>query len=131
MDAKQVPCSMPECRNTASYKIAAPWSDGLSEELTTYELACVDHFALAYRAAERRKYAYPPASADKVGEVGIYRCDPYRPAPLLRLRGLEATCRSWEQAQQRNARTGRANVRSKRRAVGRRIKRLRTSDADA
>jgi hypothetical protein len=104
MDAKEVPCSLPECSNAASYKIAAPWSDGQSEELTTYELACVEHFALAFREAERRKHAYPPSSGEKVGDVGIYRWEPYRPsAPLLRLRGLEATCRSWEQAQLRNA----------------------------
>jgi len=54
MDSKEVPCSVPQCRNTAVYKIAAPWTDGRSVELTTYELACVDHFALAFREAERR-----------------------------------------------------------------------------
>jgi hypothetical protein len=103
-DSKEVPCSLPECRNAASYKIAAPWSDGQSQELMTYELACVEHFAIAFREAERRKHAYPPSSAEKVGDVGIYRCAPHRPsAPLLRLPGLEATCRSWEQAQARNA----------------------------
>jgi hypothetical protein len=104
MDAKEVPCSLPECRNPASYKIAAPWTNGCCAELTTYELACVEHFAVAFREAERRKYAYPPSAEEKVGDVGIYRWEPYRPStPLLRLRGLEATCRSWEQAELRNA----------------------------
>jgi hypothetical protein len=102
MESKEVPCSVPECRNAAAYKIAAPWSDGRSEELTTYELACVDHFALAFREAERRKLEYPPSSTDKLGEVGIYRCQPDRPSTPLRLRGLEMTCRSWDKAQQSN-----------------------------
>ena len=115
MDAKEVPCSLPECCNSASYKIAAPWSDGQSQELMTYELACVEHFAVAFREAERRKHAYPPSSEEKVGELGIYRWEPHRPsAPLLRLRGLEATCRSWERApecyRESLARAARRNV---------------------
>jgi hypothetical protein len=104
VDTKEVPCSLPDCCNSASYKIAAPWSNGQSQELMTYELACVEHFAIAFREAERRKHAYPPSSLEEVGEVGIYRWQPSSPsAPLLRLRGLEATCRSWELAQLRNA----------------------------
>src|SRR2546421_2791152 len=104
MEPKEVPCSVPQCRNTAAYKIAAPWTDGHSEELTTYELACVDHFALAFREAERRKLKFPESSTETLGEVGIYRCQPDRPsAPPLRLRGLEMSCRSWEKAPQSNA----------------------------
>lgn len=102
MDPKEVPCSVPKCRNAASYKIAAPWSDGRYEELTTYGLACIDHFAVAYLDAERRKLEFPPTSSERVGEVGIYRCHPDRPNDQsLRLLGLEATCRSWNQAQQK------------------------------
>jgi hypothetical protein len=100
MDSKEVRCSLPQCRNSATYKIAAPWSDGHSKELVTYELACVEHFAVAFREAERRKRSYPQSAEEKVGELGIYRWEPYRrSAPLLRLLGLEATCRSWERAQ--------------------------------
>jgi hypothetical protein len=95
---------MPRCGKAASYKIAAPWSDGRCEELTTYELACVDHFAIAYREAERRKLEFPPSANEKVGEVGIYRCDPDFPSKnAMRLLGLEATCRSWYQAEQKVA----------------------------
>jgi hypothetical protein len=104
MDTREVPCSAPKCRKAASYKIAAPWSDGRYEELTTYELACVDHFATAYREAERRKLQFPPSSNEKVGEVGIYRCSPDLPSKqATRLLGLEATCRSWDQEQQRGS----------------------------
>jgi len=103
MNSNEVPCSIPKCGNAASYKIAAHWTDGCREELTTYELACVEHFALAFRDAEQRKHAYPAASSENIGELGIYRCDPVRTSsPLLRLRGLEATCRTWDQAQRKN-----------------------------
>jgi hypothetical protein len=104
MSRKEVPCSFPHCPHAASYKIAASWSDGWREELTTYEFACVEHFAQAFREAERRRYEYPPASREKMGEVGIYRFFPGQDeGPPVRLRGLEATCRSWEQAQRANA----------------------------
>jgi hypothetical protein len=103
MNSKEVPCSIPKCRNSASYKIAAPWSDGCREELTTYELACVEHCIVAFRDAERRRHVYPLAGNEKVGEIGIYRCEaPRTHAPLLRLRGLEAACRSWDQAARQN-----------------------------
>jgi hypothetical protein len=104
MQRIEVPCSIPHCPNAATYKIAASWTDGCCEELTTYELACVQHFAQAFREAERRKHVYPPTSTERVGEIGIYRFLPGQDSgPLLRLRGLEATCRSWEQAQRKNA----------------------------
>jgi len=74
------PASTPKCRNPATYKIAAPWSDGCCEELTTYGLACRDHFAIAYREASVRKVKFPPTSTERVGEVGIYRCQPDRPS---------------------------------------------------
>jgi hypothetical protein len=104
MHRKEVPCSIPHCPNAASYKIAASWTDGSREELTTYELACVQHFAQAFRVAERRKREYAPGATETVGELGIYRFFPGEDeAPPLRLRGLEAACRSWDQAQRKNA----------------------------
>jgi hypothetical protein len=100
----EVPCSFPHCPNAASYKIAASWSDGCCEELTTYEFACVQHFAQAFREAERRRHDYPLTSTETLGEIGIYRFFPgQEESPPVRLRGLEATCRSWEQAQRVNA----------------------------
>ncbi|HEY3788995.1 MAG TPA: hypothetical protein VGL71_09080 [Urbifossiella sp.] len=35
-------CSAPGCNNPAAYKIAAKWSDGITDELKTYSLACSD-----------------------------------------------------------------------------------------
>jgi hypothetical protein len=35
-------CSRPGCDREALYKIAARWSDGVTQELKTYALACAD-----------------------------------------------------------------------------------------
>ncbi len=35
-----IDCYTPNCRRLAIYKIAARWSDGLTEELKTYALSC-------------------------------------------------------------------------------------------
>ncbi len=38
-----VGCSLAGCKEPASYKLAAPWSDGSFSELKTYGHACADH----------------------------------------------------------------------------------------
>ena len=38
-----IPCSQPDCRAPAAYKIAARWSDGHLAELKTYGFACSEH----------------------------------------------------------------------------------------
>jgi hypothetical protein len=95
------PCSYPRCPNSATYKIAAPWSYGAISELKTYALSCAEHFSTLFREAQERKILYPPSSDETVGEIGIYRCGPWhvddRPR---RLAGLEASCHSWERAMQ-------------------------------
>src|SRR5258708_38377180 len=99
MDTRVVPCSAPRCQKPAAYKIAAPWSDGYREELTTYGLACVGHFAVAYREAEHRNLEFPPSSNERLGEVGISLCHPDRPCkPEVRLHGLQAMCRARDKA---------------------------------
>ncbi len=35
-------CTTPQCGRPALYKIAARWSDGVTEELKTYALCCAD-----------------------------------------------------------------------------------------
>jgi hypothetical protein len=96
-----VNCTTPRCRNSASYKIAEPWSYGAATELKTYGLACQDHFAHVYREARQRKVVYAPRPNESVGEIGIYRCgtDARKPEPE-RLKGLEASCTSWERLMQ-------------------------------
>jgi hypothetical protein len=92
MGSKEEPCGALKCSKPAAYKIAAPWCVGHPEELTTS--------ALAHREAEVRKVAFPSSLNVRLGDVGIDRCQPDRPA--LRLYGLEATCRSWDEAERKN-----------------------------
>ena len=47
-----VRCSMPDCNEPATYKIAAPWSVGSFFELKTYAHSCADHLRAAFRDSE-------------------------------------------------------------------------------
>jgi hypothetical protein len=90
-----VRCTMPECREAATYKIAAPWSDGRFTELKTYAHACSDHLGLVFREAEERREAYQPTAGETIEEIGIYRYEQgKRDARLQRLWGLEENYRS-------------------------------------
>ena len=57
MTTTVVRCSAPDCREPATYKIAAPWSDGRFSELKTYGHACPEHLGTVFRAAEQRRQA--------------------------------------------------------------------------
>ena len=86
---------MPDCREVATYKIAAPWSDGRFAELKTYGLACSDHLGPVFRAAEQRREEYHPSPGGRVEEIGIYRYEQgKRDRQLQRLWGLEENYRS-------------------------------------
>jgi hypothetical protein len=43
-----VHCTQAGCTNLAQYKIAARWTDGITEELKTYGLACAGCLPAAY-----------------------------------------------------------------------------------
>jgi hypothetical protein len=95
MSRTLVCCSVAECREPASYKIAAPWSDGSFSELKTYGHACSDHLGEVFRDAERRRMAYHPSPGETVEEIGIYRYEQgKRDRQLQRLWGLEENYRS-------------------------------------
>lgn len=91
-----VHCSMPDCQRPATYKIAAPWSDGRYSELKTYGHACEDHLGAVFRAAEERRAKYKAAPGESVDEIGIYRYQKgWLDWQLHRLWGLEENYRSW------------------------------------
>lgn len=90
-----VRCSMPDCREPATYKIAATWSDGAFSELKTYGHACADHLGPVFREAEDRHESYRPAPGETIEEIGIYRYEQGKRDRLLqRLWGLEENYRS-------------------------------------
>ena len=48
-------CQTIGCGETARYKIAAAWSDGLTRELKTYALCCPACIGVQFRLAEARQ----------------------------------------------------------------------------
>jgi hypothetical protein len=90
-----VTCSAPGCAEEATYKIAAPWSDGRFHELKTFGFACADHLGEVFRAAEARRRAYTPSQGETIEEIGLYRYEPgKRDRQLQRLWGLEENYRA-------------------------------------
>ncbi len=90
-----VTCSFAGCGAAATYKIAAPWSDGSFSELKTYGHACYDHLGPVFRQAEDRREHYQPTPDESLGEIGIYKYEQgRRDRQLQRLWGLEENYRS-------------------------------------
>jgi hypothetical protein len=86
---------MPGCREPASYKIAAPWSDGSFSELKTYGFACSNHLGAVFRQAEARQDEYPPGPGETIEQIAIFRFEQgKRDRQLQRLWGLEENYRS-------------------------------------
>ncbi len=90
-----VGCALPECKEPAAYKIAAPWSDGSFSELKTFGHACADHLGCVFRDSETRRQEYSPSSGETIEEIGIYRYEQgRRDRQLQRLWGLEENYRT-------------------------------------
>jgi hypothetical protein len=93
--APVVLCSMPDCEEPATFKIASPWSDGRYSELKTYGFACFDHLGEILHDAEARWLDYEPVKGETVEDIGIYRFEPGKgDRHLVRERGLEEHYRS-------------------------------------
>src|SRR5687768_13239041 len=83
-------CTGKGCARPAEYKIAARWTDGITEELKTYGLTCADHLAEVYRQSLNRQRSYQFAPGELLDPPGIYRCEPgRRDDQLQRLADLE------------------------------------------
>src|SRR5262249_32100568 len=90
-----VHCSVPECREPAAYKIAAPWSDGSFSELKTYGHACTEHLGTVFRDSEQRRRSYSCTPGETIEEIGIFRYEQgKRDKQLQRLFGLEENYRT-------------------------------------
>ena len=95
MPALIVRCSLPHCTESASYKIAAQWSDGSFYELKSYGFACSDHLGPVFREAEQRRFEYQPRPGETIEEIAIYKYEQgKRDRQLQRLWGLEENYRS-------------------------------------
>lgn len=66
-------CYRPGCGGPAIYKIAARWSDGVTEELKTYSLCCEGCLPELFRRARERQAACRTAAGEVLEPPGIYR----------------------------------------------------------
>jgi hypothetical protein len=65
-------CYRPGCGRPAVYKIAARWSDGLTEELKTYSLCCAACLPDLYRISRQKQAACRLAPGETLEAPGIY-----------------------------------------------------------
>lgn len=68
-------CTRPGCTNLAKYKIAARWTDGITEELKTYGLACADCVPAAFRHSLEKQKQCRLASGEILETPGIYQIE--------------------------------------------------------
>ena len=67
-----ISCYTRDCGQLAVYKIAARWSDGITEELKTYALSCTDCLADSYRVSREKQAACLLARGEILELPGIY-----------------------------------------------------------
>jgi hypothetical protein len=83
-------CYTRGCGRPAVYKIAASWSDGITQELKTYALSCPDCLAQAFHASRVKQAACRTAAGEKLDAPGIYLlAHGRRDAQLVRCPDLE------------------------------------------
>jgi hypothetical protein len=75
MAAYPVICYSSGCSREAIYKIAARWSDGLTEELKTYALACSECLPALFRDAQGKRDRCRLAADETLEAPGIFQLD--------------------------------------------------------
>ena len=75
MPSYPVCCYQPGCGKLAVYKIAARWSDGVTQESKTYGLTCADCLAEWFRRSLARRAACRLTTGEKLEAPGIYELD--------------------------------------------------------
>ena len=90
MPSYPVRCSA-GCGAEAAFKVAAHWSDGLTDELKTYALACAGCLPGLLAAARVKRAACRLAAGETLDEPGVYELSRGgRDASLLRRSELES-----------------------------------------
>jgi hypothetical protein len=85
-----ISCYTPGCGKPAVYKIAARWSDGVTQELKTYALCCADCLTDWFRRSRRKQAACRLAAGETLEIPGIYSLERgRRDTQINRLRELE------------------------------------------
>jgi hypothetical protein len=65
-------CYARSCTNPATFKIAARWSDGVTNELKTYSLCCPDCLKQEFAAAIVKRGKCRLAPGETLDEPGVY-----------------------------------------------------------
>jgi hypothetical protein len=71
-------CTRKGCKHRATYKIAARWSDGTTEELKTYALCCADCLSEMFRLSIAKQKSCRTARNEALEGPGIYLLSPGR-----------------------------------------------------
>jgi hypothetical protein len=83
-------CSHTGCGQAATYKIAARWSDGVTEELKTYALCCATCLPDVFRQSRAKQTTCRRAAGEILEPPGIYQLNRgQRDRQLQRLVDLE------------------------------------------
>jgi hypothetical protein len=90
MPAYAVTCSRQGCGQTARYKIAARWSDGVTQELKTYALSCDACLNEQFTRSKTKQANCRLARGETLDVPGIYQLSRgERDTKLARLTDLE------------------------------------------
>ncbi|OAI41675.1 hypothetical protein AYO40_02700 [Planctomycetaceae bacterium SCGC AG-212-D15] len=68
-------CYTPDCGKRAEYKIAARWSDGVTQELKTYGLCCEECLAEWFRRSREKQKACVKAKGETLDPPSIFRIE--------------------------------------------------------
>src|SRR2546422_7782165 len=83
-------CYRPGCGRPAEFKIAARWSDGVTQELKTYALSCRRCLPGQFAAGKRKQAACRLAPGESLEAPGIYElASGRRDTQLARRQDLE------------------------------------------
>ncbi|HTU90488.1 MAG TPA: hypothetical protein VMF69_10475 [Gemmataceae bacterium] len=83
MPSYPVSCYTRGCEELAVYKIAARWSDGVTQELKTYALTCSACLADSFRRSRDKQAVCRLAAGETLESPGIYELTRGRRDPQL------------------------------------------------
>ena len=90
MPSYPIYCHTKTCKNLASHKIAARWSDGVRSELKTYGLCCEECLPVWFRGSRDKQKHCRLAPGETLEAPGIYRIERgRRDQQLTRMEDLE------------------------------------------